>query len=83
MEHEGSLGFPSGLLPSDFLLPRFQRIHPSLRPCVTFCIKLLFYGEELLTIHPTPKLEDHPLVEHLSTCSVYLQLPFISLLSAT
>jgi hypothetical protein len=28
---------------------------------VTFRNKLIFYGEELLAPHPTPKLEDHPL----------------------
>jgi hypothetical protein len=24
----------------------FQRIHPSLRHCITFCNKLFFYGQE-------------------------------------
>jgi hypothetical protein len=31
-------------------------------PHVTFCNMLFFYGEELLAPHPTPKLEDHPLL---------------------
>jgi len=31
------------------------------RHCVTFRNKLIFYGEELLTPRPTPKVEDHPL----------------------
>jgi len=37
-------------------------IHPIPWPYVTFCCnKLIFYGEELLAPHLTPKLEDHPL----------------------
>jgi len=31
-------------------------------PGVTFCNKLVFYGEELLAPSQTPKLEDHPLL---------------------
>jgi hypothetical protein len=31
------------------------------RPCVTFHNKSSFYGEELLALRPTPKLEDRPL----------------------
>jgi len=45
-----------------FPLPRsFQRIRSIPKPCVTFRNKLVFYGEELLGPHPTPKLEDYPL----------------------
>jgi hypothetical protein len=33
-----------------------------MKPCVTFHNKLVFYGEELLAIYPTLKLEDHPLL---------------------
>jgi hypothetical protein len=47
------LGLESGLFPSDFIylpLPRyFKRICPSLRPCVTFHNKMVFY--ELLASH--------------------------------
>jgi len=31
-----------------------------MRPCVTFCNKLVFYSEELSAPCTTPKLEDHP-----------------------
>jgi len=34
---------------------------PILRPSVAVCNKWVFYGEELLVPHPTPKLKDHPL----------------------
>jgi hypothetical protein len=34
---------------------------PSPRPFVIFLNKIIFYGEELLTPRPTPKLWDHPL----------------------
>jgi hypothetical protein len=37
-----------------------QRIHPGLRPFVTFRNKFIFYSE-LLAQRPTPKLEGHPL----------------------
>jgi len=40
----------------------FQRIHPNPRLCVTFHKKLIFYGEEFLAPHPTPKLKGHPLL---------------------
>jgi hypothetical protein len=30
-------------------------------PCATFRNKLFFYGEELLALHQTPKLQDHHL----------------------
>jgi hypothetical protein len=36
---------------------------PSLRSRVTFHNKLFYYGEELLTPHPTPKLEVYPLLD--------------------
>jgi hypothetical protein len=39
-----------------------QRIHPGPRLFVIFCYKLIFYCEDLLVPHPTPKLEDHLLV---------------------
>jgi hypothetical protein len=45
-----------------FSLPSsLQRIRPIPRPCITFCNKQAFYGQELLAPRPTPKLEDHPL----------------------
>jgi hypothetical protein len=34
--------------------------HP--RAYVTFCNVLVFYSEKLFVPHPTPKLEDHPLL---------------------
>jgi hypothetical protein len=34
---------------------------PSLRPCITFRNRLLFYGEKLLAPRQTTMLEDHPL----------------------
>jgi hypothetical protein len=33
-----------------------------LKPCITFCNKLVFYGEKLLVPHPIPKLKDHLLL---------------------
>jgi hypothetical protein len=42
---------------------------------MTFCNKLNFYGEELLTPCPTHKLEDHPCP---LLYAIYLQLPSIS-----
>jgi hypothetical protein len=38
-----------------------QGICPCPRLLMNFRNKLIFYGEELLAPHPTPKLEDHPL----------------------
>jgi len=55
-----------------------HRIHPSLRIYVTFCKKLVFYGEELLACCPTPNLEDHPLSDICDCISIYLQLLSIS-----
>ena len=48
---------------------------PSLRPCATFHNMSIFYGEELWTLHQTPKLDDHPLLV-VCDCifSIYLQL---------
>jgi hypothetical protein len=43
------------------LLWLFQKILPSLRPCVTFHNKLDFTVRRLLAHRPTPKLEDHSL----------------------
>jgi hypothetical protein len=37
------------------------RFHSNPTPCVTFCNKHFFYGEELLTSPRNPRLEDHPL----------------------
>jgi hypothetical protein len=34
---------------------------PILKPCVTFCNKLVLYSEELLALCPASKLENHPL----------------------
>jgi len=45
---------------------------------VTFSNKQAFYGEELLSPRPTPKLEHHPLSAVATAHSVYLQLPIIS-----
>jgi len=45
-----------------FLLSRFlQRIHPIQKHHVTFCNKLVFYGEQLAYC-PASKLEDNPLL---------------------
>jgi len=43
------------------LRPR-QRISPGLRHLFIFHNYAIFYGEELLALRPTPKLEDQPLV---------------------
>jgi hypothetical protein len=32
------------------------------KPYVIFHEKLIFYGKELLALHPTPQLEYHPLI---------------------
>jgi len=37
-------------------------ISPGLRHTYLYCNKASSYGEELLEPHPTPKLEDHPLM---------------------
>jgi len=39
--------------------------------------KFNFYGEELSTPRPTPKLEDHPLSMSVTAYSIYSQLPSI------
>jgi hypothetical protein len=41
--------------------PPIQGICSGPRLLIHFRNKLIFYGEELLAPHPTPKLEDHPL----------------------
>jgi len=52
------------------------RIHkcPNEAFCVNFRNLLCFHGEEMLAPHPTPMLEDYPL---LTTDPVFLQLPSI------
>jgi hypothetical protein len=45
---------------------------------ITFCNKLAFYGEELLALCPTPKLETTPCWLSATAYSIYLQLPSIS-----
>jgi hypothetical protein len=56
------LGKEYTLLSSSLCSKTFiQRIWPGPRHFVTFCNKLIFYGEELLAPRSTPKLEDHPL----------------------
>jgi len=57
----------------NFLMPRMiHRICPSPRPCVTFRSKLVFYSEELLAPHRTPKLQDHPLLAvHDCLCNIF------------
>jgi hypothetical protein len=49
--------FPASYRTQRFITA-FTRTHTDPRPCVTFCNKLAFYGDELLAPHPTPKLED-------------------------
>jgi len=39
---------------------------------------LIFYGKELLVLHPTPKLEDHHLSAVCDCGRLYLQLPSMS-----
>jgi len=39
-----------------------QRIHPIGRPCLTFCYRLSFYGEELIAPRPTPQVAGSRLV---------------------
>jgi hypothetical protein len=48
------------------------------RPFVTFCNKLIFYGEELLTPRPTPSWRSTPCRLSATAYSVYSQLPSIS-----
>ena len=43
------------------LLTSHERISPGLRNMYPFLNKASLYGEELLTNHLTPKLQDHPL----------------------
>jgi hypothetical protein len=52
---------PSTKSHTHFLLLRsfIQGICPGLRLLVIFRNKLIFYGEELLAPHPTPKLQGH------------------------
>jgi hypothetical protein len=46
---------------------------------MNFRIELIFYGEELLDPHPTPKLEDHPigsqrlLIQYIRSYPPYLE----------
>jgi hypothetical protein len=54
----------------------FERINPIPRHCVTFHNKLVFYGEELLALCPTPKLEDN-LLSAVMAYSIYSQLTSI------
>ena len=58
------------------------RIHKCLNEafCVNFRNLLCFHGEELLAPHPTPILEDYPL---LAADSLYLQLPSVLVRSST
>jgi hypothetical protein len=42
-------------------LPIFKQLSPGPRLCRLFRNILSFYGGELLALHPTTKLEDHPL----------------------
>jgi hypothetical protein len=60
------------------LLTSFQKIHPSLRPCATFCSLLVFYGGQFLA--PTQPLSWRitPCQLSTTTCSIYSQLPSIS-----
>jgi hypothetical protein len=44
-----------------YLRPFIQVIHPGLKPLVTFCKRLISYGEKLLAPRPPPKLVVHPL----------------------
>ena len=44
------------------LLRSYQRISPGPRHMYLFRNKAGFYGEDLLAPHPTPKLENHPLL---------------------
>jgi hypothetical protein len=53
------------------LLRSVQRIHPSLRPCVTY--RLIFYGEELLA--PSSRTTPHWL--SVTVYALYSQLPFV------
>jgi hypothetical protein len=62
MEPEGSL--PHSQAPATCPFPLhvlYQRISPSSRPCEMLHNIVTFYGEELLALRQTPKLEDHPL----------------------
>jgi len=62
LPYRDSFNIPSSKFHVHFPLPRsFTRLHPSTRPYLTFCNKLVSYSEELLAPCPTPKLEDHPL----------------------
>jgi hypothetical protein len=55
------LPFRSKYLPQLSVIRSCQRISPGPRRLETFRNNKNFYGEGLLSPHPNPKLEDHPL----------------------
>jgi hypothetical protein len=55
-----------------------KQLQPSWRPFVTFCNKLIFYVEELVTPHLIPQLCDHPPSAVHDCLLIYLHLPSIS-----
>jgi hypothetical protein len=56
------LRLPSGLLPIFFRFGHLSKEFVHVRGFLwIFVTSLFFYGEELLALHPTPNLENHPL----------------------
>jgi hypothetical protein len=64
---------PEGLLPHS-QEPAGPRL------CIVFRNMVIFYGEELLAPHPTPKLEDHPLSavrDCIFAATLHIRRPFL------
>jgi hypothetical protein len=61
------------------LLWSFQIIHPSLRPCETFCNMLVFLQWGVVSPQSNPQAQEPPLSRLSVTAhSIYSQLPSIS-----
>jgi hypothetical protein len=81
METEGSL--PHSQEPATCPYPElksYQRIIPGPRLCIVFRNMVIFYGEELLVLRPTPKLEDHPLSavrDCIFAATLHIRRPFL------
>jgi hypothetical protein len=62
------------------LLKSYQRISPGQRLCIVFRNMVIFYGEELLALRQTPKLEDHPLLavrDCIFAATLHIRRPFL------
>jgi hypothetical protein len=64
-------------------LPHSQVPSPGPKPCAMFRNMVRFYGEELLTPRPTPKLEGHPLsavrdcLFHIFAATLHIRRPLL------